>query len=526
MKYQAIALCRVSTSKQRLEGSSLEAQEIRVYECANYLEATIEKIWSLDTSSRKGKNIARKDLNEMYEYCKQHKKIRYIIVDEADRFMRSMEEAYWWKVQFKLANVFLAYANMPEITHEDNPMAVMREMMAFFQAEISNNERITKTTDKMQAKIQAGYYPGVLKQGYQKSDIRGLHVPCEPQWSLLRQSMHKILYEAYTLHEALRWLTDNGYQYSVRPLSMDKFKRIVSDPYNAGILQMSNWSITNEHGLHKAMITKEEHENLTQIVRGNGRAFTVRKDNPAFGMSNVGMCPECFSKYGTKAALVGYTHNNGKQGNSRKYYDRYRCRVCNKAILKKIVHSGVDDFLDNVEFIEPKIEKLKKDLKRAWREEMNDNTQVIARLKQQLGSLDEKKDSLINAIASQPELADDIKTAVVRLKIQIEGVEAELATAQDTDKDFEEFVEFSLSFVDSMKNEFWDLERQDKQRCKQLIFPGEILVARSGKVSTLELSKLFRYKKTPHKDLVESIYTYGGPSGTRTPDTLLKRQVL
>ena len=248
MKYQAIALCRVSTSKQRLEGSSLEAQEIRVYECANYLEATIEKIWSLDTSSRKGKNIARKDLNEMYEFCKQHKKIRYIIVDEADRFMRSMKEAYWWKVQFEMTGVYLAYANMPEITHEEDPMAVMREMMAFFQAEVSNNERITKTTDKMQAKIQAGYYPGVLKQGYQKSDIRGLHVPCEPQWSLLRQSMHKIIYEAYTLHEALRWLIDNGYQYSVRPLSMDKFKRIVSDPYNAGILQMSNWSITNEHG--------------------------------------------------------------------------------------------------------------------------------------------------------------------------------------------------------------------------------------------------------------------------------------
>ena len=105
----------------------------------------------------------------MFEMCKRDKSIRYIIVDEADRFMRSMEEAYWWKVQFKMIGVFLAYANMPEITHEDNPMSVMREMMAFFQAEISNHERITKTTDKMQAKIKAGYYPGMVHEGYQKS---------------------------------------------------------------------------------------------------------------------------------------------------------------------------------------------------------------------------------------------------------------------------------------------------------------------------------------------------------------------
>jgi site-specific DNA recombinase len=518
MKYEAIALCRVSTSKQRLEGSSLKAQEVRVYECAEYLEAKIQKIWSLDTSSRKGKNIARKDLNEMHEFCKRHKRIRYIIVDEADRFMRSVEEGYWWKVEFMRIGVYLAFANMPEITHEDNPIAVMRVMMAFFQGEVSNHERITKTTDKMQAKIAAGYYPGVLMQGYQKSEIRGLHVPREPQWSLLKQSMHKILYEAFTLHEALKWLIDNNYEYSTRPLDMSKFKHILEDPYYAGIVRMSNWDVVNEHGLHQAMITKEEHEKLVQIVKGKGKKFTVRKDNPLFGMSNVGMCPECFPEHGSRAALVGYTHNNGKQGNARKYYDRYRCRVCNKAILKLVTHNGVDEFVNSVEFVEPKIDSLKRDLKKAWCEEMNDNTQAIARLKQKLGLLNNEKDNLVRTLASQPDLAEDIKSAIVKLKSDILTVESDIANAEGTDKDFEEFVDFSLSFVERMKDEWWDLERVDKQRCKQLLFPGEIFVARSGKVSTQELSKLIRYKNTPRADLVGAKYVDGGAGGTRTPD--------
>ena len=77
-----------------------------------------------------------------------------------------------------------------------------------------------------------------------------------------------------------------------------------------------------------------------------------------------------------------------------------------------------------------------------------------------------------------------------------------------------------------MKAEFWDLERQDKQRCKQIIFPGEIFVARTGKVSTRELSTFFRYKEAPLTDLVGAISIDGGPGGTRTLDTLLKRQVL
>src|SRR5437868_5628803 len=160
MKEEAVALCRVSTSRQKTEGNSLEAQEKYVYECADYLQTNIMRMWSLDTSSKKGKNLARKDLLEIYKFCKQRKKIKYLILDEVDRFMRSVDEYYWWKVEFKTIGVRLAYAKMPEITHEDNPMADMREMFEVFKAETSNHERITKTRDKMQARIDAGYYPG------------------------------------------------------------------------------------------------------------------------------------------------------------------------------------------------------------------------------------------------------------------------------------------------------------------------------------------------------------------------------
>ena len=40
-KVKAIALCRVSTVKQGVEGSSLEAQETRVYDAASLFNAEI-----------------------------------------------------------------------------------------------------------------------------------------------------------------------------------------------------------------------------------------------------------------------------------------------------------------------------------------------------------------------------------------------------------------------------------------------------------------------------------------------------
>ncbi len=532
--YKAIALCRVSTKKQRLEGSSLEAQEMRVYECAEYLDSRIDPkngLWSLDTSSRKGKNIARKDLNEMFEVCKKDKSIRYIIVDEADRFMRSIEEAYWWKVQFKTINVYLAYANMPEITHEDNPMSVMREMMAFFQAEMSNHERITKATEKMQAKIKQGYYPGMVHQGYKKSEVASLHIPREPQWSLLQTVMKKILYEAYSLDDALLWLTDNGYRLlGGRPIDMHKLKRILQEPYYAGIIKMSNWDVICQKGLHQAMITVDEHNRLVEIVSGRRKKFSVKKYNPLFPASNIIVCAECTSEGRRETHLVGYRHHNGKRPEVRKYYERYRCRGCIKNSRKEKIHAGIDRIFDNIELIVDDKGVFLKTMRSAWEASVEDNIQNVRRLKQKLTALEQQKDSLVRSMAINPDLASDFKTSITNIKSEISDVQTQITAAEDIESDFNEFVRFSIDYIDHLKDNWWLSEEvDDRIRLKDMLFLDGLQIHRDGKVKTPSLSPIYRYKsskKAPESAFFESGITNGGPSGTRTQDTRLKRPLL
>ncbi len=100
MKELAIALCRVSTKRQ-LEDGNLDPQIERVNKAATFLNAEIIKRWEIAASSRKGKNIRRKDLLEMRELCRRNKRVKYLIVDEVDRFMRSINEYYWWKQEFQ-----------------------------------------------------------------------------------------------------------------------------------------------------------------------------------------------------------------------------------------------------------------------------------------------------------------------------------------------------------------------------------------------------------------------------------------
>lgn len=518
-KNKAIALCRVSTSKQRIEGSSLEAQEVRVRKCAELLDVDIKQLWSLDTSSRKGKNVARKDLNEMLECAKHDKSIKYIIVDEADRFMRSMEEAYWWKVEFKMHGVTLAYANMPEITHEEDPMAVMREMMAFFQAEASNNERITKTTDKMQAKIVAGYYPGMVHQGYQKSEVRALHVPREPQWSLLQTAMRKIIYESFTINDALEWLNNNGYQLtSGNKLDMYKLARILKQPYYAGIVRMSNWEVVCWNGLHKPMITKDEFDQLQKIVGGKQKKFAKYHFNPLFLASNIVECSDCLREERKEARLVGYRHHNNKPERIRRWYERYRCRSCGKNILKKALHDQIDEIFDRTELIIDDEGVFLSSMRSAWQVDMTNSLEAISRLKQKITILNNEKDNLVRTMASNPDMAEDFKGSINTLKTEILNTEDEIDKASDVEVDFDEFIKFSIQYVERLKENWWGTENaQDRIRLKQLLYPSGLSVSRQGKVLTPTLSPIYRYrqtKKTSNNVFFDDLISTGGPGGT------------
>ena len=89
---------------------------------------------------------------------------------------------------------------------------------------------------------------------------------------------------------------------------MDKLKRILAQPYYAGIVTMSNWNVVRKNALHKAMITEEEHERLLQIVSGKRKKFTVHKFNPLFQASNIVECADCLDEERNESQLVGYRH--------------------------------------------------------------------------------------------------------------------------------------------------------------------------------------------------------------------------
>ncbi len=85
---KAIIYCRISSTKQRIEGSRLESQE---YRCRQYAAAQgyeVETLFTDDVSGG-GDFMKRPGMVALLQYLKRHKKTHYVVIfDDLKRFAR------------------------------------------------------------------------------------------------------------------------------------------------------------------------------------------------------------------------------------------------------------------------------------------------------------------------------------------------------------------------------------------------------------------------------------------------------
>jgi len=488
----SIALCRVSTAEQAVTGHSLERQEKSVYDAAERLGAPIEKVWSLDQSSRVGKNKDRKDLKEMLEFCRANRNVKYVIFDELDRFIRDADYFFFYKVSFQELGVKCHFASQPEL-NDAGVMPKLMQAVKAITAESSNEERITKSTNGLKARVRLGYYPFPVPQGYKKTFEAGLFEPDEPRFSLLQKGFRLVL-AGKTLAESVRWLTENGYLTPQnKELNPNRFRELLKCPYYMGAIRIEGWEFTNEHGLHKAMITLEEFERLQEIIDKKRFKSPPKKHNREFPLSNLMECTECGGK------MVGFLHRNGNGWIGYKY----RCRGCKKQLYRRAdMHAALDAVLDGLHFVEEDKAKFVAKLEMVWREGQAEAFAQIKLLEARKQAFAEEKRKYLVALAEYPQLKEEYLGQIAEVDKKLKKVDEEISDAKKIDEDLVEFTAFALDYVENLKENWWDLEFAEMKKCKQILFPAGFSINAEQKVYTPQISPLFRfegYEKEPFR---------------------------
>lgn len=497
MKDQVVALVRISDPKQS-DGHSLDAQEQSVRKVANELDLELVNIWSIQRSSKRGRNYKRKDLEEIYKFCKRNPKVKYLLIDFVNRLMREVEMMIYYKVCFNQIGVQLYFCD-PAQRHLNSGDQYAKLMLFIegFKAETDNDSRSETTIARMKARYNAGYYISHPHQGYMKSDIAGLHVKDPERFELLQKSGRLIIYEHYTPEQAVKWINDQGYRTrGGKKMDVNHYIELIEDRYFCGIIDIKKEGpfsdIKGVQGLHEPMFTVREHERLVAIIKKRNPRIR-QKHNPEYPVANLIRHLECkHEEFNSK--FSGFAKDRGfRNGKKRTKKPTYRCRNCRREFSRQKLHDGIDLHISILQFLPDNV-AFKRALIKVWRNQRGSVIQRISALEANKARIETDIRNTAVDYAKEPEGAakNALRLVLEDYETRLEAIKNDITSTQDVDMESEDFVKFAIDFTEKLKDKWWAISFDERKGGEQILFNGEFYIDNSAKVHTPKLSTIYR----------------------------------
>lgn len=341
--------------------------------------------------------------------------------------------------------------------------------------------------------MREGRYPFNPKPGYIRGDGRGIHKKHPTHGPALKAVLIRIATKQVTPSKGLIELNASKFMADGHaPYKMDKFRKIVTDPFYAGIVEMDKQvKVRNENGLHEALISKAQHLELLKIMDGKkkNQGGPRKNGNPEYPLSNHVSCSACIEKrYGR---FVGFTHSNGKKVH---FYHKYRCRSCKRYITRHDLHSAI------TQHFQPINNEMRRAfltaLNTVWKQQEGQAVQTASRIRHEITVLERAIAQHVEAITDPANLTikQDLLASIASKKEEISKLEDDLEKQGSiADDDKNKFLGFAFDFINNIGSHFldYDLSVEHRVRCKQILFPAGFYLNTDNKVYTPMISPIY-----------------------------------
>jgi len=337
---KAVIYCRVS-SKEQIEGTSLESQEIACREYATRNRLEIAKIFIERGESAKFAD--RTQLLELLAYCRDRSNvIDCLLVWKVDRLARNVGDHFSIKASLLKQNVRVVSVTEPIDTKPEGKL--LETILAGF-AQFDNDIRAARTVQGLRRKLQEGLFPWRAPLGYRTATLGQKKTepdrPEQPAFRILQRAWNDFASGEYTQADILRRVRQQGLRTGAgKPLSKQSLANILGDSFYAGILR-DPWSGEEFPGRHLAMISRASFARVQVILGKSGHVVPHKGLRPDFPLRAFVRCANCES------------HLTGSFSRGRsKRYPYYRCfnRVCGShgSHPSEAVHDEFSSFLSEV----------------------------------------------------------------------------------------------------------------------------------------------------------------------------------
>lgn len=399
LKWYYLVYARVSSQRQVNEGDGLGSQEQR---CVLHIKSQgqiVEKVFRDEGIS--GGLFDRPAINALLKYVDDNPHKNYIVVfDDLSRLARDTSVYLRLKMELKARGVKL---ECPNFNFDDTPEGEFIETIIASKAELDRKQNRRQVIQKQKARLDRGYWPFCppLALTHIKDKEHGkVLVPKEPYASIFKEAIEAYEKDLLNSETEVKDFINQRFKEAglKRTISNHGVQATLSKALYAGYIEYEPWEVDRRNGQHQGFISKQTFENVQNKRLGKSKPKMVKTYSPDFPLRGFALCEEC----GKKLRASWNTGNGGKYPN---YWCQTKgCSLRYKVTKRKIIHREFESILSGAKLEKDKIALSKAIFMDTWNTLLGENNQHSQHLQQELDSIDEKIDSLVERISSASNL--------------------------------------------------------------------------------------------------------------------------
>lgn len=294
---KALIYCRVSSKKQKDEGSGLDGQEHRCREHADKFGLEVEAVFP-DNVTGGGDFMKRPGMVALLAYLDAQTDKRYVVIfDDLKRLARDAEFYRKLRREFISRNALVYCLNFKI---EDTPEGKFFETIIAAQGELEREQNGRQVRQKMKARIEQGYAvfraPTGLKYVEVKRGGKELFRD-EPTASIVQEALEGFACGRFeTQSEVKRFLEGQPDFPKDMPngeIRAFKVTRMLKHCAYAGYVEARFWKISRRKGNHDGLISYKTYDKIQKRLTDKAYAPARKDINEDFPLRGFVSCADC-----------------------------------------------------------------------------------------------------------------------------------------------------------------------------------------------------------------------------------------
>ena len=444
---------RVSTKHQEENGGSLDDQKCRCERFARENGYTIKGYFGGTHESAK---TPGKLIKEMITAVKKDRSVKYIIVNQADRFSRNAGQAINIINDLNAQGVIIVEALSG--TDTSTPEGVMMMQVKLSLAQWDNTNRTNKFVSGRKHCMESGVWVGKRPLGYNKE---GKSI----------NAKFTINATGKLIQKAFKWKLQGVDNFRIMDrlsamglkLTKQQLHKILTNPFYAGKIKSKFTNGEIVEGKHPAIISWVEFLQVQDILSGRTGVYKVKAETPRFPLKRHIRCAY------DGLPFTAYTVK-------KKNIDYYKCNQvgCKNNISAKKVHKLYEELLNTYTIPASLLDMFREVVEQIIFSNNKEQSDTMSVLKKQKSEL-ENKLKKCKVSYGMGDIDEDIYTTTVEvIQEKLAKIEVEIAKVKRNLSNLTSTADEVVATCCKLGRLWRESELELSQKIQNLLFPSGI----------------------------------------------------